>query len=128
MTGKSAVLEAPFEGVVKTDQEPPLQPVQRAYEMPEVEIGDVVRFWPDGQRNKSRGELGSCFSISQNGRNINIRILSSGQARYGVRHIDDPRLNDNQEMRAEGAWEHGTTYLKIKALEEKVAKLEAALA
>lgn len=94
------------------------------FEMPKVSVGDPVQFWPGGTRTTDRGEVGTVFGVGRNGRTINIRVLATGQARFGVRHINDPRLTENQEVRSEGAWEHSQLHLRIESLEKAVATLQ----
>lgn len=95
------------------------------FEMPKVSVGDPVQFWPRGIRTTDRGEVGTVFGVGRNGRTINIRVLATGQARFGIRHIDDPRLTENQEVRAEGAWEYSELHLRIDSLEKSLATLKA---
>jgi len=108
--------------------------MREPFDMPSVSLGETVVYWPGGVRETGRAEVGDVIGISPTGRSVNLR-LARGESKYGVRHINDTRLKENDEMRSEGAWEFTAQHLAIETLKvndeetrKTVAELKDALA
>jgi hypothetical protein len=83
--------------------------VNAAFQMPEVYIGEVVLWWPDGAptaHDRPQPAVITGFAA----RTVSLSIIQKdGYAltpHDGVRHIDDPDLRKH-DVRLVGGWEHG---------------------
>ena len=93
---------------------------------PTVTLGEPVVFYKDGQRATGNGEAAQVLGVSTSGRSATLKLYN-GKYQTGVRHIDDPGLQDSEELRQNGAWEFTDMRKRADALEERVKALEQAL-
>lgn len=100
--------------------------MREPFDMPTVTLGETVIYWPGGVRETGRAEVGDVIGVSPTGRSVNLR-LARGESKYGVRHINDPRLKENDEMRAEGSWEFTEQHLLISQMKDDIESLKKAV-
>lgn len=101
----------------------PTEATLTPFKMPPVYAGQTVIFWPECQRNSGGGFVVYVDSISQNGRSINVHDSYSRHL-SGVRHMDDPRLVENETMRKSGGWEHTQQTVESNQRAERLEALE----
>lgn len=94
------------------------------YQMPKVEVGDVVLFYLSGSASEPPMPAIVCH--------VGERTLSLGvigrdsYALYpadGVRHLDDPLLRNNVDLQIHGAWEKTPQAKRLEAMEKVVASI-----
>jgi|TARA_R110002110_G_scaffold117190_1_gene289739 hypothetical protein len=101
--------------------------LQMDFDMPEVDEGTPVSYYPNGKRDTSFPRLGFVVRISRSGRNLMLRT-SDGQIFDAVRHLSDPKLRINVEHRENGAWDYTDHYKKELSerenMKNRLARLE----
>ena len=106
----------------------------RDFNMPTVEVGCPVSFYPNAQKNQY-AQLAFVVRVSKTGRNVMLRN-ANGQVHEGVRHYDDPKLDWNVDHRENGCWDYTDEWKRseeqakdiLSRLEALEAKLSAAKA
>lgn len=93
------------------------------YVPPEHGVGTHVRFYPSGTRS-NRPDVG--VIVRTNGRTCTIQLVS-GAYKTAVRFIDDPRLEQGDEIRAMGAWDFTEEHMILGSLRDRVVALEKRL-
>src|SRR5688572_8889207 len=71
-----------------------------AFEMPRPCMGQCVAWYPSGTRLNS--EIAFITRVSK--KNVELQ-RASGTYMTAVRHIDDPKLQLNEDQRESGAWD-----------------------
>ena len=101
--------------------------LQMDFDMPEVDEGTPVAYYPNGKRDTSFPQLGFVIRISRSGRNLMLRT-ADGQVFDAVRHLEDPKLRINSDHRENGAWDYTDHYKKERDarddLGNRLARLE----
>lgn len=69
---------------------------------PRVLAGQVVEFYPYGQRN-GRTTLAQVKRCK--GRTCTVRDLETGKIYQSCRHVDDPKLAISDDLRQDGGWD-----------------------
>jgi|TARA_R110000824_G_scaffold180900_4_gene361504 hypothetical protein len=110
--------------------ETPTQEEVLLFEMPDVDVGTPVEYYPNAVLNSGEPRLGFVVRISRTGRNVVIRTSDGGWF-DAVRHIDDPKLQLNQDMRENGAWGR-TEYDKelskrLNTIEDRLASMQSSV-
>jgi hypothetical protein len=95
----TATLEKP--STVEEDIRQQNRDAIEAFVMPKPEIGQGVTWYSSGTRS-GPGEMAFVLEVGR--RNIVLQ-RASGTAEASVRHVDDPKLQLNEEQRATGAWD-----------------------
>lgn len=94
-----------------------------AFKMPPVEVGEVVLFYPDGDKKNDPspavvthiGEQALALAaIVQDTQNLNPL--------YGVRHVADPSLV-KADVRSHGAWDYGPVHKELRELKKALSDL-----
>jgi len=95
----------------------------KSYEMPAVEVGDIVTWFPTGA--KSNDGLPAIVT-KVNPRSVALSVFSLNTynllLRDGVRHVGDPTARQTEIMES-GAWDLKTD-LRRQSLEERFEALE----
>ena len=101
------------------------------FKMPHVEIGDDVLWWPKADKSKPE-RLAQVQEVWGPSNAIVVRLIDSGMTYDSCRHIDDPKLVENPNLRDDGGWDFTAStkqrWADEKALEERLQRLEAARA
>lgn len=93
------------------------------YKMPRPCLGQEVLFYHYGKKDQPRvPEIAFVTRVGQ--RTIIIRT-ASGAAKDEVRHVTDPKLALNEELRLMGAWDYSENYYNTISLRGEVAQLKA---
>lgn len=95
------------------------------YEMPTVELGDFVFFYPHPGAD---AEVAQVIKVGK--RALSLWVTASGFGgleRTSVHHKSDPGISDNAEWAKLGSWEHKPKDSRISILAEKVSLLERKL-
>ncbi len=99
-----------------------------SFQMPHVEHGEVVAWYPSGLRSR-RPEVGLCIRTAD--RNIHVLTALNG-VKEAVRHVDDPKLQRNADQREMGAWDftdaHKQRQQQLSDLQGKLAELKKCVA
>ena len=100
------------------------------FEMPGIDLGTPVEYFPNAVRNSGEPRLGFVVRVSRTGRNVVIRTSDGGWF-DAVRHIDDPKLQLNQDMRENGAWDR-TEYDKelnkrLESIDKRIADMQSSV-
>jgi hypothetical protein len=84
--------------------------------MPPVEVGEMIVWLPDYKKPDVKA-AGFATAVSQ--RSIVCRAVEGEHElfRYDVLHKDDPRLQTNQYMRQNGAWDYAPTSARLRRIE-----------
>lgn len=100
------------------------------YRMPNVYVGQSVMYWKSG--NSKDGSRPCYGSVQRVGNNKVTLVVPGIGGKDGVRHVSDPRLDQNEECRAEGCWDFPQDYItiqdEIKELRTQLADLKRAVA
>ena len=101
------------------------------FEMPGIDLGTPVEYFPNAVRNSGEPRLGFVVRVSRTGRKVVIRTTDGG-CFDAVRHIDDPKLKLNQDMRENGAWDR-TEYDKelnkrLESMDKRIADMKSSVA
>ena len=99
------------------------------FEMPEVEIGQIVLWYHGGQRSSPPA---AAMVLAVYKERIDLQIFAvpgvhayiPGPGKRGVRHMADPATRANEKSE-DGCWEHTTWTKKIQAMLEATAELAA---
>ena len=95
------------------------------FEMPQVLQGTAVFFYPFHDQGQPR--LSWVVRISRTGRNLMLRT-ADGKIMEGVRHVDDPKLEWNNDFRENGSWDFSDEWKRLekehKDIEARIAALE----
>jgi len=93
------------------------------YRMPQVEIGLLVLWYPDGNLQLPP-HCGVVTRVSAQSLCINCfdPMLLNVQPRDGVKHVGDPTLR-REEARAMGGWDYTPAYRRLLDLEFAVKEL-----
>ncbi len=97
--------------------------MNQKFVMPELKIGDKVMWHTDCDKNLAPT---MAFVMECSACNCTLRLVSRTdmtQIKYDVRHIDDPVVENNPNIRENGAWSHHIDTLRLQELEEKLATL-----
>lgn len=100
------------------------EPEVKAYVMPAVHIGMPVHFYVDADP-KMQPQLGIVVEFGP--RNLSCRLqlrTDNAPVKYDVRHVTDPILQTNREVRRNGSWCYTPETLLLKDLAARVATLE----
>lgn len=95
------------------------------YQMPSVELGDFVYFYPHPGAEPEIAQV-----IKPGARAVTLWVNApgfGGMERTSVHHKDDPGITENAEWAKLGAWEHKPRDSRITILAEKVSLLERKL-
>jgi len=85
--------------------------LEASFEMPNVKVGQAVRYYLFGQRanppddSSDRVQIAFVQKVGKSRRNVVVR-LATGDVKEQVRHIEDPKLKKNVHQRQNGAWDH----------------------
>lgn len=94
------------------------------YTMPKPIVGQQVLYYPSGRRS-AEPQVAIVTRISVSGMNIALHVFGSRLNLGSVRHLDDPKLAQNQEMRADGAWDFLADHYEMARLSKQVEELKA---
>ena len=98
------------------------------WEMPNVSLGQLVIFYPDGTPIKRSGRPLALGFVTQKGRRSLTLRMPDGTAKMGVRQVGDPKLQmGTGDQRENGAWDF-TDYDRanvVQKLQGEIAKLRA---
>ena len=72
------------------------------FKMPRPYVGQQVRWYSTGRSDPSRVNAAIVTRIVD--KSIDVSVIL-GMAKFAVRHVGDPRLKMNEDMRREGAWD-----------------------
>jgi len=107
----------------------PTQEQILSFQMPKVEVGTALAFYPAGRPN-AHSTVGFLVRISRTGRNVMLKTVD-GLVYDAVRHVEDPKLEINSDHRENGAWdftdEHKRLEKNRQELVERIERLELAL-
>ena len=93
------------------------------FSMPEVMEGTAVFFHAAHNTNEPR--LAWIIKVSRTGRNVMLRT-ADGRVFEGVRHVDDPKLEWNNDHRENGSWDFSDEWKRLeKERQELKARIEA---
>lgn len=84
------------------------EPAARAYHMPEVQVGEIVVYYPEGLRHAGRPAVVTHVGADTLALSVIEKDAFGFAPVDGVRHHTDPALA-NPEARANGSWEEGPT-------------------
>jgi hypothetical protein len=109
--------------------EAPTQEEILLFEMPSVDVGTPIEYFPTAVRS-GEPRLGFVVRVSRTGRNVVVRTSDGGWF-DAVRHIDDPKLQMNQDMRENGAWDR-TEYDKelnkrLESIEKRISDMQSSV-
>lgn len=96
------------------------------YVMPDVEAGQDVEYY-DPTLTDSRKVIGFVLKVARTRRSVSVFVPSSGKILELVRHRSDPKLNESNDHRENGAWDYSPRHRDLQCLRERVESLEAAL-
>lgn len=93
-----------------------------AFEMPYVDVGQQVVFYSQGNVHPSSAQIGHVFEKGT--KTIGVYLMGS-QQRTAVRHVADPRLKLEPQLREGGLWdytpEHKRRAQELKELRDQLA-------
>lgn len=95
------------------------------YQMPSVELGDWVLFYPHVGADPNIGLVTRASS-----RTVTLWVIApgiGGTEKTSVHHVSDPGVNDFPDWKVYGFWEAKPRDPKMSILAEKVALLERKL-
>lgn len=91
--------------------------------MPRPQRGSSLIFYVHG----SKGDSPEIGFVTKIGAKAIVLQLASGLVMEGVRHVDDPRLQDGISQRENGAWDFTEDARTLIDLKKRVCDLEAKL-
>lgn len=94
------------------------------YKMPKVGIGDRVLWYQDCDKNIAP-QMGLVMESSSV--NCTIRLVNRTdmtQMRYDVRHVDDPIIERNVNVRPNGSWALHPETVMLLDVKDRLEKLE----
>jgi hypothetical protein len=98
--------------------------MQTHFKMPEIKIGTLVLFYVGADRTQVPAAA-MVTGIGQ--RNVILSVFQPNTynllIRDGVRHMNDPDLNHNADIREMGGWDYTDDYKLLLELKEKVSYL-----
>jgi polyhydroxyalkanoate synthesis regulator phasin len=107
-----------------------LQEMSNKWQMPEVEVGATVLWWPYAETNRDP-RLADVSFVTNRTVDLTIRDGSVGHKREACRQINDPILVLKPNLKAEGAWDYTDEWKRelaeAKALDERLSQIEAAI-
>lgn len=92
--------------------------------MPEPEIGTPVFFY--SFHNKQHPKLGFVTKLGRTGKNIQV-VTFDRHVHDSVKHVDDPRLDWNNDHRESGSWDYTDEWKRLEAERENMKAQIAAL-
>ncbi len=102
---------------VESPSEPP------AYVMPPIAVGDTA-IWHDSGDIGSPGYVGTVVKVDQF--SITMQVLRHAfPGKESVRHVSDPKLRQNDIIRAFGGWDYSQQMKREMAMAGKIVALEA---
>lgn len=108
-----------------------LREAEMNFEMPSVEQGDIVMFYPNGHKNDRDEKVGFVQHVRHRSVILFVPVRSRNQYHECVRHVDDPALAIRPEVaREEGAWDYGGSSALRRDLQDakkRIAALETKL-
>ena len=95
------------------------------YQMPKPEVGDLVIWYRQAQRIERREQAAIVTRVGE--KVIDVFLVGvGGRVLSGVKHVSDPRLRLNDDMREDGSWDFRKSDQRFEArLGELMAKIEA---
>lgn len=110
--------------------ETPAAPETPTWEMPKVRLGQTVLYYRHGVRDGKIPHVGYVLKINRT--TLTIRTVDAG-IYSAVRHLDDPRLVESPEQRADlGAWdytdEHRAQEAWVESVNQRLATIERQIA
>lgn len=89
---------------MSTATAPQKQSAPKRYEMPPVELGDIVVWYPDSGSRDCEAAIVSAVGFE----NICVNVIASNNATFrlrdGVRHVSDPK--EGKEANEGGRWDY----------------------
>jgi hypothetical protein len=96
------------------------------YIMPAIEAGHDVDYY-EPTMNASRKVIGFVLKVSNSRRSVTVYVPSTGKIMQLVRHLSDPKLNESDDHRENGAWDYSPRHWEVQALAQRIEVLEKAL-
>ena len=95
------------------------------YQMPKPEVGDIIIWYRNAQQIERREQAAIVTRVGE--KVIDLYLVGSGnRVITGVKHVTDPRLRLNDDMREGGSWDFRKSEQKILArINELATKIEA---
>ena len=96
------------------------------FKQPEVMHGDIVMYYPNCSRQRPLNAHVNAINVNS----INVCLLGDGVGKvfYGVRHIDDPSLESNDNFKKAGGWDFPPRQkqleARLKAIYERIQMIE----
>lgn len=107
----TAVLEEPVDKVTN-------------WKMPAAHVGQSVVWYSGGQRNTTQPSTGRIIHVSIRSVELIIDERDKSHRMRDVRHVDDPQLPLNDNIREFGGWDYCENDKKLVDLERRVEALE----
>ena len=94
------------------------------YKMPVPNVGQAILWYPTGRQDGNPARIAHVTKInSRSGRSIQVMPIGQRENFSAVRHIDDPKLDVSEDLRAEGAWDFTPEHYTILSLRKDVDEL-----
>lgn len=97
---------------------------KKPFIMPKPLRGSSVIWYPHGLR----GDVSEVAFVLKLFAGSIVIQLASGLVKEAVRHVDDPRLQDNEHQRENGAWDYTDDHRTLVDLQSRLAELESRVA
>ena len=95
------------------------------YNMPDVYVGDVVNYYPDGSGAESSACCARVVRVSTGSIELRAEMAEGKILRcYDVLHVEDPRLASASDRLERGAWDYAHQTRDLLDLQARVAALE----